>query len=70
MISDSVPTTWVKAANPRSEYLRPKDFENPYQKKSAKKNRSKSENHEKISFFKISQIINTIDFWCPPGSDF
>ena len=46
-----------------------KDFENPY-KKNLQKNRSKSENHENFSFFKNSQIINTIALWCPPGSDF
>ena len=45
-----------------------KDFENTY-KKIWGKNLSKSENHEKNVFFKISQIINTIDFWCPPVSD-
>ena len=46
-----------------------KDFEKSLPKKS-EKNRSKSENHENFLFFKISQIINTIDFWCPPVSDF
>ena len=53
MISDSVPTTWVKAANPRSEYLRPKDFENPYQKKSAKKIGQKVKIMKNFHFLKI-----------------